>query len=294
MYLHRIVICLTFFISFSCVTNSTSHVVKESYIGKGPFLYKVTKEGLKPSYVFGTIHIGVSSDELPTIVGTKLLESSVYVSEIRNSELSDPSKMVRYTLAQPGSTFKDHVSSHIWQKYLRFVGEGKIPEKYVEGLSDFGAWIIAHSKINPSGASIDTELGEIALKTKKKIIGLESIEQQMGFVEQMELLDSLKYLLTHPDQYQQHMNKMFDLYRRGDLQGIWSLITDQSNPDIAMTPKQKDILLTKRNLRWIQVLPALFKRDSTFVAVGLGHLVGEQGVLQLLESRGFQVQRLGS
>ncbi|MGH1578504.1 TraB/GumN family protein [Planktotalea sp.] len=52
-------------------------------------------------------------------------------------------------------------------------------------------------------------------------------------------------------------------------------------------------LLTKRNLAWMPVmLEALKTRTQISVAVGAGHLGGEQGVLSLLETMGFKLERL--
>ena len=48
-------------------------------------------------------------------------------------------------------------------------------------------------------------------------------------------------------------------------------------------------LLDERNQKMADRIIRLYEQDSTFVAIGALHLPGEQGVLRLLEQRGYRV-----
>ena len=52
-----------------------------------------------------------------------------------------------------------------------------------------------------------------------------------------------------------------------------------------------DSLLTQRNLKWMTVLDKT-RADNIVVAVGAGHLSGENGVLNLLAQRGYTLTRM--
>ena len=52
----------------------------------------------------------------------------------------------------------------------------------------------------------------------------------------------------------------------------------------------RDRLLLDRNRRMFERMLPLVQRGNAFIAVGAGHLVGEDGLLRLLERRGFRVQ----
>ena len=56
--------------------------------------------------------------------------------------------------------------------------------------------------------------------------------------------------------------------------------------------KYEDILLTKRNINWVDQLKSIMQKESVFVAVGAGHLVGEKGLLNLLRKEGYTVEPL--
>jgi uncharacterized protein YbaP (TraB family) len=51
-----------------------------------------------------------------------------------------------------------------------------------------------------------------------------------------------------------------------------------------------DLLLENRNKDWIPKIEELVKAQSTFIAVGSGHLGSETGVIQLLRNAGYTVE----
>jgi uncharacterized protein YbaP (TraB family) len=58
------------------------------------------------------------------------------------------------------------------------------------------------------------------------------------------------------------------------------------------SPELYQRLLIDRNIAWIpQIEAALAGSDDALIAVGAGHLPGEQGVLALLEAEGHTVTR---
>lgn len=49
-------------------------------------------------------------------------------------------------------------------------------------------------------------------------------------------------------------------------------------------------MIDNRNRQWVKVLPEIMKAAPTFVAVGALHLLGENGVLNLLKQQGYTVE----
>jgi uncharacterized protein YbaP (TraB family) len=52
----------------------------------------------------------------------------------------------------------------------------------------------------------------------------------------------------------------------------------------------ENLLLGNRNQNWIPKMDILMQNQSTFFAVGAGHLGGNQGVIALLRKKGYQVE----
>jgi uncharacterized protein YbaP (TraB family) len=49
-----------------------------------------------------------------------------------------------------------------------------------------------------------------------------------------------------------------------------------------MGEKTTDIIVDQRNVNWFKDITILIEKDQTFVAVGFGHIGGQNGLLTLL------------
>lgn len=116
-----------------------------------------------------------------------------------------------------------------------------------------------------------------------------------------EQVDMLRVNLLSPDIQRQMFVAMFDRYFAEDVGRLWELsrvaVTDTPGLDpaegAAMFAEMQDALLDTRNRNWIPVITeATQTHDDIVVAVGAAHLIGEQGVLQLLENEGWTLTRV--
>ena len=115
-----------------------------------------------------------------------------------------------------------------------------------------------------------------------------------------EQVDMLRVNMIAPDLQEQMFVAMLDLYFAEDVGRLWDMsrIAIAQMPDIdpadgdAMFDEMQAALLDKRNQAWIPVITdATQVNDNIVVAVGAAHLIGEQGVLQLLENGGWAITR---
>lgn len=85
------------------------------------------------------------------------------------------------------------------------------------------------------------------------------------------------------------MRKLEQAWAQGDL----ALIDTATNADFLNSPELRDALLVRRNRAWLIKLTAQLTRGARpFVAVGLAHLVGKDGLPALLSAQGYKVTRL--
>ncbi|RDS78652.1 TraB/GumN family protein [Alteriqipengyuania lutimaris] len=80
-----------------------------------------------------------------------------------------------------------------------------------------------------------------------------------------------------------------DLYLAGDVAGLERL----SHEGMLADPEIRTALLTRRNAEWLAKIEPLLRRgERPLIAVGAAHMLGEDGLVALLEARGYRVTRL--
>jgi hypothetical protein len=97
-----------------------------------------------------------------------------------------------------------------------------------------------------------------------------------------------------PDDLQETMLRLYD---KGRIAMLWesarAMSIEYGGPTAtADFDKFEDVLLTQRNLKWIDEIEANATGHSVFIAVGAGHLPGKIGLLNLLAERGYQIEPL--
>jgi uncharacterized protein YbaP (TraB family) len=78
-------------------------------------------------------------------------------------------------------------------------------------------------------------------------------------------------------------------WRRGDLAKLESLLRS----GVEESPAFFKALTTDRNLRWLPQIEAMLAHpeDDYLVVTGALHMVGEEGLVELLRRKGYKVER---
>lgn len=124
------------------------------------------------------------------------------------------------------------------------------------------------------------------------------VEEFEGAAAQLAIFDQLPEaaqrallaaaLRETPDE-QSEMRKLERAWAQGDL----AVIDTETNAEFLNNPELRNALLVRRNHAWSARLGTdLARGKHPFVAVGLAHLVGQDGLPALLTARGYKVTRL--
>mgnify|MGYP006428380579 FL=1 len=122
---------------------------------------------------------------------------------------------------------------------------------------------------------------------------LETVQEQIGFIAAMGegnesefILLSLKDLAETGDV----MEDMIGAWRSGDAEGLSELFVEEMKVE---APALYDTLLLQRNLKWVPQIDSMLQdADTEFVLVGAAHIVGENGLLDLLSQKGYEINQL--
>jgi uncharacterized protein YbaP (TraB family) len=138
----------------------------------------------------------------------------------------------------------------------------------------------------------ETVLTAAATTEKKTIAGLETPEQQIGYLAGLPDKVQLQFLestLKDLPKTAETMDGMVSAWSRGDPDALAKYMNDglDDSPELAKT------LLFDRNARWAQWIKArLDKPGTVFVAVGAGHLAGDKSVIDQLKALKIKAKRV--
>ncbi len=258
-------------------------------------LWEVTGNGLtKPSYVYGTIHMICPKDYLMTDSTKATFERAEQV--YLELDMDDPTlmaKMMQTSMLTNGKKLKDYLSADDYA-FLdnHFKERTKMSLAMYNGLKPFTVMSMVYlTLLDCQPQSFELMFTQMATNAKKELLGLESVEFQMGIFDQIpyeKQAQMLVDIVRKKAESTKEFEKMVALYKTQDLEALVKLM-DESDWDYN---GYENILLANRNANWIPIMEKAMQAKSSFFAVGAGHLAGEKGVLKLLKKKGYTVKAI--
>ncbi len=259
-------------------------------------LWEVSGNGLsKPSYLFGTFHLMCRGD---IRFSAPLRSAFGYADEIyMEMDMDDPSVLLGGLLMmgmKGGKTLKDLYTKEEYQKVYSFFKDSlRAPISLLERTKPYFLLALLYPRMMPCKqvSGVEEELVKLAKAQGKKISGLETIEFQSSVFDSIPYEVQARELLKNIDSlpvYTAYFDTMTRYYKQQQL----STLEGQFSRSEFGLEEYMPLLLDQRNERWVDSLRARMPRQSLFVAVGAGHLVGEKGLVSLLKKQGFTVRPL--
>lgn len=264
-----------------------------------PALWKVA-DADTTIYLFGTVHAlppGTSWYEGPVRGAFEKSDTLVLemVAPKNEADLGPALMALGFSDGQP--PLADRVPAPERPRLATAVREAGLPSTALNAMETWLAtMMLSIQQLKKLG--LDPQLGvERQLTTKaetgrKRIIGLETVAQQMGFFDSLPEADQRAYLSATLKQWPGMKAKIRDLVGRwtaGDDVGIG----DEFNRSMKETPRLAKVLLTDRNERWAGWIRSRLAQPGTvFIAVGAGHLAGGDSVQASLARHGLKPERV--
>lgn len=255
-------------------------------------LWKIEHEELEaPSYLFGTIHLICQEDMIDyQAIDTALAQVEMVVFELDFSDTELAQTMMRHSQISDGKPVEDYLNAdqiETVDKYLK--------QHFGAGLSNFGnlkpfviMTMTMQAMIECTTQPFSYE-GFLLQKTQEyslSVSGLETPEFQFSVMDKVPnkvYIEGLIDIIEQPDSVKNLIETMAYQYLEQDILSLYDLFLESE-----MEIYQQEIL-NNRNKAWISDMPSFMNEGSVFFAVGAGHLAGENGVINLLRSRGYSV-----
>jgi len=252
-------------------------------------------------YLVGSIHM-LTKDYYPLnpALDTAFKDSDLLVEEADLGEMlgaeAQMSVLLRGRLPSD-QTLDKVVSPETYAQVSKHIAAHGLP---IELLRQFKPWMLAlmietfewqKAGFDPS-LGLDKHFYDRAQIDGKTIQGFETADYQISLFDSMTaqqqdrlLADTLKSIDTEMSS----IARLTDAWKSGDTATIERIVLADLKQDTVMYQR----LLVDRNQNWMPKIEALFARPGrAFVVVGAAHLVGPDGLLAMLKSKGYTVEQL--
>jgi uncharacterized protein YbaP (TraB family) len=251
-------------------------------------------------FLLGSLHV-LKSDAYPLAaeIDRAYALSQRLVFETDLEAMMDPaiqSKMMELGVYPEGQDLFQNISENTRINVEKKLKELGLSPAY---FSRFKPWFLALSlttlELQRMGFNplfgIDIHFYNKAKADEKELGYLESVEYQLDLLGKMNARDQRAFLdqtLKDLDIAAQLAGDMMAAWQRGDADKLHALLfkSFEAHPNI------EDRILTRRNKDWIPKIEAMLgKPQNTMVIVGAGHLIGPEGIVQLLRQKGYEVKQ---
>lgn len=272
---------------FACLLKSHAAVQAQ----QDALLWKISGKGLeKPSYLYGTIHL-ICKDDLrfADSVQPALDRSEKLFLEIDMDEPGLMLKTMRLSM-QSKTNLNELLSSDQYAKVDRFLKDSlSMGASLFNRMRPFTLLSALYTRIPRCSKSVSVEekLMDIAKRQRKEVLGLETLEDQFAVFDQIPDSAQAHMILEMIDHFpaqQTEFMQMVEAYQKQDLSALSAMMND--SPDMVGF---EEVLLLKRNRKWIPVMEKAMSKAGAFFAVGAGHLSGPEGLISLLRQAGYDV-----
>ena len=261
-------------------------------------LWKISGNGLKePSFLYGTMH---TSDARVFSFSQKVMpdfnETKAYAMELDPKEAFNMSLVAKLMMGK-GHSLKSMIPEREYA-ILDSIIQVQIgyPVKLFDNVApvftmtilEAGQLSLSDSSIEGNKEVLDMYFYKLAKKKKKKIIGIETVDEQLSALNSLSYTEQADLLVNEIRSFEKDTSQGTDLVRFYLTQQLDSLASN--DVDAQMPEKFYKALVTDRNIRMANRIEQFIAERSTFIAIGALHLPKETGVINLLRKKGFTVE----
>ncbi|MCB1547676.1 MAG: TraB/GumN family protein [Hyphomicrobiaceae bacterium] len=269
-------------------------------------LWRIERDGVAVSHLFGTIHLtdtrvtSFSPRVLAAIEGSKrvVLEVADFAPEAIAKAMAKLSSLL---LLRDGKRLDQLVDSSEFATVKAVLQRSGVPG---EAAAAFQPWVIMsmmslshceQQRVAKGIATVDGRIGELARKSGRPVVGLETIEDQLRAMAAVPMTDQVSMLRVAVKLYPRlddMMETIVQLYLKREIAAAWPLqrvLAREAKVGPVSLAAFKHQLLTVRNRRMHDAALPILAQGGAFIAVGALHLVGDDGLVATLRAAGYRV-----
>ena len=245
-------------------------------------------------YLFGTIHVLPENYQWRTAASSELVVETM----IDQQHLETLIAVERHLGFSPGlPPIASRVPPSKVAQLRATIAKTGIPEQVYDQMETWLAAIqLLGVQLNEMGLNVtqgpEETLRQQFIASRRALGELETNAEQFGYFDRMSEKAQRTLLLGSIEptgDARKEFAPMLAAWSRGDV----TRIARTFNHDMSESPEIKHALITERNAHWAAwIRDRLAQPGSLMIAVGAGHLAGQDSVVDLLKREGLHVRRI--
>jgi len=262
-------------------------------------LWSVTS-GQNTIYLLGSVHV-LKQENYPLHdkINQAFDAASHLVFEVNLDELSSP-RTQKHSLMKglytDGRTLQDTISP---KSFALAKTKLKTRGYNIETFTLMKPWMLATTitilELQKLGFGtdhgVDQHFFQRAKTQGKTVEGFETVEFQLNLFDGLSASTQEQFLLqtlAEMNILEQQTRQLVNAWTDGQIEGLEVMLENMKN-----FPEVYEALITRRNNNWLpQIESYLQKHETTMIVVGTLHLLGKQGLLAMLNEKGYIIQQL--
>lgn len=268
----------------------------------GPAMWRLADEDSEV-FLFGTFHVLPPNVEWKTPAFEAAMRATgVTVTEADVTSPAAAAAMAgligKYGVNPPGTTLSGTLGPARAAELERVASSLGVPMAMLE---TFRPWLalVSLAAIAMQQAGFDAASGVEAVVLARaaeegdRIEYFETAEDQIRILaglDDEQMLANFDVTIAQFDDISSLTTRMLNAWRNGDVEGLEA---DILAPLRKQSPAAFRALIVERNEDWAERIGEIMAGDGGyFIAVGAGHLIGADSVIDMLRARGFTVERV--
>lgn len=249
-------------------------------VAGAPLLWRVQRAAGPTVWLFGTIH-DAGFAAVPRAALDALGSATRFASELGDGE-PDRDTLRQLSRIETGRGIDQRLAPDDWWD-LRDALRGVIREDDLRRARPWYALILLNRRSAPKTVAMDVDLARTARTRKLPVEGLETWKEQITALDSVVTIADLQQAIRARATLSCQYTGLLQAYAAADLVTLEQLL---------VVPRTAEPMLWARNRRWLPAIERYLADGGAFIAVGLGHMIGENGLPALLAKAGYTVERV--
>jgi len=251
-------------------------------------------------YILGTVHILPPGLDWRTPAIEAAFENSetVWFEAPANdpaAALQMMSLVAELGMNPPGAPLSSQISADAREALARFATETGLPVAQLEPLRPWLAAVTltaayVQAQGYDPGSGVEAQLWPLANQNGKTLDYFETLEEQLRFFADLPAEVELGLFEQTVMEYSgtsAELDALVSAWESGNLGEIDQLVNGDLRNE---SPEIYEVVISRRNESWVRRIRGLLEGSgSHFIALGAGHLAGEEGVIERLRAGGVEV-----